>query len=120
LDQNYKQKNCTDKKDSAEAGWIKLELKGSITEVVFSGKDKPEQADNQLKPPQFIAISTEPKSNDSMVVERLDHDKPLSIKRGEGDVYIKYPYEQKYFLTLKSKYKRKKKTYTSSIQTYIP
>jgi hypothetical protein len=42
LDQNYKQKNCTDKKDSAEAGWIKLELKGSITEVVFSSEDKPE------------------------------------------------------------------------------
>ena len=92
MDQSYKQKNSTEKKDSAEAGWIKLELKGSITEIVFSGKDKP-VAENQLRPPQFIAISTEPKSNDSMVVERLDHDKPLSIKRGEGDVYIKYPYE---------------------------
>ena len=55
-----------------------------------------------------------------MVVHKLEHDKPLTINHSEGDVFIKYPYEKQYFLTLKSRHKRNKKENVNSIVTFIP
>ena len=55
-----------------------------------------------------------------MVVHKLEHNKPLTINKTEGIVYIKYPYEKQYFMSLKSKYKKNKKEYVNSVVTLIP
>ena len=36
--------------------------------------------EKQLKVPQFVAISNEPKANDDMAIHRLCNGKPLTIK----------------------------------------
>ena len=74
----------------------------------------------QIKPPQFFAVSNEPKENDKMSIHRLDYGKPFTLQQGEGDVYIKYPYVQKYILSVESRYKQNKKKYVSRIETMIP
>lgn len=55
-----------------------------------------------------------------MSIHRLDYGKPFTLQQGEGDVYIKYPYVQKYILSVESRYKQNKKKYVSRIETMIP
>ena len=55
-----------------------------------------------------------------MTIHKLDYGKSLTLKRGEGEVFVKYPYEQKYLLSLQSRYKKSKKKYVNKIDAFIP
>ena len=107
IDLEYKKNNSSEVKNGSEAGWIKLDFTSSkAVEIVVLRNDEKELKEDELELPQFIALSNEPKTNDKIVVHKIARGKPITIRRSEEDLYMKYPFEQKYFLSLKSLYNK--------------
>ena len=73
---------------------------------MISRNDEKELKEDELELPQFIAFSSEPKTNDKIVVHKIARGKSITVRRSEEDLYMKYPFEQTYLLSLKSSYNR--------------
>ena len=83
-------------------GWLKIELTGASAFTLKVSQEESKSApDATLKPADFLAVSTEPKKNDKTKILQVQAGKELRINETEGTIYIKYPYEQEYLLSLR-------------------
>jgi hypothetical protein len=87
---------------------------------VVSRNDEKELKEDEIELPQFIAFSNEPKTNDKTAVHKIARNKPITFRQGEEDIYMKYPFEKKYLLSLKSSYNKEREEYKSKLEVMIP
>lgn len=90
-------------KDDMVDGWRKLVLSGAKEfKLKLSLQEDKDKLEKQLF--NFAAVSSEPRVNDDTTYHQLKGSSELDIQKSEGTVYIKYPVESKYLLTLTHKY----------------
>ena len=80
-------------------GWCKINLSGAKEfKLKIALKDKKEKSKEHSA--IFVATSSEPCFNDTTKYHQLQGNKQLVVSQSEGTVYVKYPVETKYLLTI--------------------